>query len=34
MIYLRHQSAIGERSAFDAIVPFLPGFERPHSFVF
>ena len=34
MIYLRHQNAIGERSAFDAIVPFLPGFERPHSFVF
>jgi len=34
VLYLRHESAVGERSAFDAHVPILPGFERPHSFVF
>jgi protein-L-isoaspartate(D-aspartate) O-methyltransferase len=34
VLYLRHQNAIGERSAFDANVPLLPGFEKPPSFVF
>ena len=34
VVYLRHHDAIGERSAFDAHVPLLPGFERPPSFVF
>jgi protein-L-isoaspartate(D-aspartate) O-methyltransferase len=34
VLYLRHESAVGERSAFDAHVPILPGFERSHSFVF
>jgi len=34
VLYLRHESAVGERSAFDAHVPILPGFERPQSFVF
>jgi len=34
VLYLRHDDAIGERSAFDAQVPALPGFERPRSFVF
>jgi protein-L-isoaspartate(D-aspartate) O-methyltransferase len=34
VLYLRHKDAIGERSAFDAHVPLLPGFERPPSFVF
>jgi protein-L-isoaspartate(D-aspartate) O-methyltransferase len=34
VLYVRHQNAIGERSAFDADVPLLPGFEKPPSFVF
>ena len=33
VLFLRHENAVGERSAFDAHVPLLPGFERPHSFV-
>ncbi len=33
-LYVRHGRAIGERSAFDADVPVLPGFEKPSSFVF
>jgi protein-L-isoaspartate(D-aspartate) O-methyltransferase len=33
-LYLKHDGAIGERSAFDAQVPLLPGFEKPLSFVF
>jgi protein-L-isoaspartate(D-aspartate) O-methyltransferase len=33
VLYVRHENAVGERSAFDAHVPLLPGFERPHSFV-
>jgi protein-L-isoaspartate(D-aspartate) O-methyltransferase len=33
-VYLRHEGAIGERSAFDATVPVLPGFERSPSFAF
>jgi protein-L-isoaspartate(D-aspartate) O-methyltransferase len=34
VLYLRHEDAFGVRSAFDAHVPLLPGFERPQSFVF
>lgn len=34
VLYLKHQGAIGERSAFDAQLPVLPGFEKPRSFVF
>ena len=33
-IYLKHDSAIGERSAFDATLPVLPGFEASRSFAF
>jgi len=33
-LYLKHDGAIGERSAFDAQVPVLPGFEKARSFVF
>lgn len=33
-VYLKHEGAIGERSAFDAAVPVLPGFERRRSFAF
>jgi protein-L-isoaspartate(D-aspartate) O-methyltransferase len=31
-IYLKHGAAFGERDAFDAIVPVLPGFEQQRSF--
>jgi protein-L-isoaspartate(D-aspartate) O-methyltransferase len=34
VVYLKHQGAVGERSAFDACVPVLPGFEKPRQFVF
>jgi protein-L-isoaspartate(D-aspartate) O-methyltransferase len=34
VIYLRHEDAVGERSAFDAQVPLLPGFESQRAFVF
>ena len=34
VIYLNHEGALGERSAFDASVPVLPGFEKPPRFVF
>jgi protein-L-isoaspartate(D-aspartate) O-methyltransferase len=34
VVYLNHQGAVGERSAFDACVPVLPGFEKPPRFVF
>ena len=34
VIYLNHEGAFGERSAFDAAVPVLPGFEKPPRFVF
>ena len=33
-LYLNHRGAIGERNAFEAQVPVLPGFEKPRSFVF
>ena len=33
-IFLKHDGAIGERSAFDATVPVLPGFENSRSFAF
>jgi protein-L-isoaspartate(D-aspartate) O-methyltransferase len=33
-VYLSHAGAIGERKAFDAQLPVLPGFEKPKSFVF
>jgi protein-L-isoaspartate(D-aspartate) O-methyltransferase len=33
-LYLNHEGAIGERSAFDAQAPVLPGFEKPPRFVF
>jgi len=31
-LYVKHDGAIGERSAFDAQVPVLPGFEKIMSF--
>jgi len=31
-LYVKHDGAIGERSAFDALVPVLPGFEKILSF--
>lgn len=33
-IYLKEDGAIGERNAFDADLPVLPGFERVKSFAF
>lgn len=33
-IYLKHDGATGERTAFDANVPVLPGFEKSRSFAF
>jgi protein-L-isoaspartate(D-aspartate) O-methyltransferase len=33
-IYLKHDGATGERDAFDATVPVLPGFEQSRSFAF
>jgi len=33
-IYLKHDGATGERDAFDATVPVLPGFEQNRSFAF
>jgi protein-L-isoaspartate(D-aspartate) O-methyltransferase len=33
-VYLKHAGAVGERSAFDATVPVLPGFEKTRSFAF
>lgn len=33
-VYLNHEGAIGCRTAFDAHLPILPGFEKPRSFVF
>jgi len=33
-VYVKHGSAIGERDAFDAWLPVLPGFEKPQAFVF
>jgi protein-L-isoaspartate(D-aspartate) O-methyltransferase len=33
-IYLKQDGAFGERSAFDAHVPVLPGFEKNRSFAF
>jgi protein-L-isoaspartate(D-aspartate) O-methyltransferase len=33
-VFLNHDGAIGERSAFDATVPVLPGFEKSRSFAF
>jgi protein-L-isoaspartate(D-aspartate) O-methyltransferase len=33
-VFLKHEGAIGERSAFDATVPILPGFEKIRSFAF
>lgn len=34
MVYTRTDDDIGERPVFDAYVPALPGFSRPHEFVF
>jgi len=33
-LYLKHDGAIGERSAFDAQLPVLPGFEKILNFAF
>jgi len=33
-LYVKHDGAIGERSAFDAQLPVLPGFEKILNFVF
>jgi protein-L-isoaspartate(D-aspartate) O-methyltransferase len=33
-VYVKHGSAIGERDAFDAWLPVLPGFAKPHGFLF
>jgi protein-L-isoaspartate(D-aspartate) O-methyltransferase len=33
-LYLKQDDAVGERSAFDAHVPLLPGFEKRRSFAF
>ncbi len=33
-LFLKHQGALGERVAFDAQVPLLPGFAKGASFVF
>jgi protein-L-isoaspartate(D-aspartate) O-methyltransferase len=33
-IYLKHDDATGERGAFDATVPVLPGFAKSRSFAF
>lgn len=33
-LYLRHDGAVGERPAFDAQVPLLPGFAKVAGFVF
>jgi protein-L-isoaspartate(D-aspartate) O-methyltransferase len=34
ILYLNHEGALGERRAFDASVPVLPGLEKPPGFVF
>lgn len=34
LIYTKHEGAVGERSAFDAVLPVLPGFEKRRSFAF
>lgn len=33
-LYVKHGAAIGERQAFDAWLPVLPGFEKPRGFSF
>jgi protein-L-isoaspartate(D-aspartate) O-methyltransferase len=33
-LYVKHGTAIGEREAFDAWLPVLPGFAKPRGFVF
>ena len=33
-LYVKHDGAVGERGAFDAQLPVLPGFEKQHEFVF
>jgi protein-L-isoaspartate(D-aspartate) O-methyltransferase len=33
-LYVNHGGAIGERSDFNALLPVLPGFEKPSTFVF
>jgi protein-L-isoaspartate(D-aspartate) O-methyltransferase len=33
-LYVKHDGAISERSAFDAQLPVLPGFAKKHGFVF
>ena len=33
-LYVNHAGAIGERSDFNALLPVLPGFEKPSAFVF
>jgi protein-L-isoaspartate(D-aspartate) O-methyltransferase len=34
VLYLNHEGALGERRAFDAFLPVLPGFEKPQGFSF
>ena len=34
LLYINHAGAVGERSDFNALLPVLPGFERPSTFVF
>jgi protein-L-isoaspartate(D-aspartate) O-methyltransferase len=33
-LYMKHGTAIGEREAFDAWLPVLPGFEKARGFIF
>ena len=33
-LYVNHAGAIGERGDFNALLPVLPGFERPSTFIF
>jgi protein-L-isoaspartate(D-aspartate) O-methyltransferase len=33
-LYLKHEDAIGERNDFNALLPVLPGFQKPSNFVF
>ncbi|HYM18140.1 MAG TPA: hypothetical protein VEU06_06225, partial [Micropepsaceae bacterium] len=33
-LYVKHDGAISERSAFDALLPVLPGFAKKPQFVF
>ena len=33
-LYVKHAGAVGERTDFNALLPVLPGFEKPSAFVF